>query len=343
MNPTEVALAVGFSLSFLMAIALGGNDAASPTANVVGARVLSIRQSILLFTIFTTVGALTQGYMNMKTVGTGIVPKIDLLGAIIIVLTAFVWIMFCNFKGLEISVTHTIVGSILGYGLAAYGSEGIQWGLVQTVVLSWFISPILAAVLAFGLHRVLVRMSVKFDDWDRRMEWVLKLALCYSAYAFGANDIANATGVYVTVTQVVLGGPPEGNVMFLLAIFGSLGVAVGGLWLGPKVIEMVAFSIIRLNVTSATAAEVTNALVVHLFVTVPYLLIGYGLPISTSLANIGAIVGVGTSEYGSSGVNKKTVGTLILCWVLSVGLTAAVTYIVYRALLPVVGTLLTPI
>ena len=209
MNITEAALIVGFVLSFLMSIALGGNDAASPTTNVVGARVLSIKKSVVLFTIFTAIGALSQGYMNMKTVGTGIVPSIDLLGAIIIVMTAFTWIMICNYRGLEISVTHTVVGSIVGYGIAAYSVNSVEWSLIRMIVLSWFTSPILAAFVAFALHRFLVAMVNRYKSWKNSMNTVLKLALCYSAYAFGANDIANATGVYVTVTQMVMGSPPR--------------------------------------------------------------------------------------------------------------------------------------
>jgi len=322
-NPAEMALVVGFVLSFLMAIALGGNDAASPTANVVGARVLTIRQSIVLFAIFATVGALSQGYMNMKTIGTGIVPQIDLLGAIVIVLSAFVWIMFCNTWGLEISVTHSIVGGVVGYGLAAFGMGDINWDLIQKVVLSWFISPVLAAVLAFALHRLLTRMTQMYATLEKRLETVIKIALCYSAYAFGANDIANSTGVYV-----------------LLAAFGSVGVVIGGLWLGPRVIETVAFKILRLSVVSGTAAEITNALVIHLFVTLPYMLIGYGLPISTSLANIGALVGVGLSSYGASGINKKTVTLLVSGWVATVLVTALATYTLYSLLFPWLGPII---
>jgi PiT family inorganic phosphate transporter len=339
-NPAEMALVVGFVLSFLMAIALGGNDAASPTANVVGARVLTIRQSIVLFAIFATVGALSQGYMNMKTIGTGIVPQINLLGAIVIVLSAFVWIMFCNTWGLEISVTHSIVGGVVGYGLAAFGMGDINWDLIQKVVLSWFISPVLAAVLAFTLHRLLTRMTQMYATLEKRLETVIKIALCYSAYAFGANDIANSTGVYVCVTNMVLGHPPQGRVMLLLAAFGSVGVVIGGLWLGPRVIETVAFKILRLSVVSGTAAEITNALVIHLFVTLPYMLIGYGLPISTSLANIGALVGVGLSSYGASGINKKTVTLLVSGWVATVLVTALATYTLYSLLFPWLGPII---
>src|SRR5512136_429765 len=141
MSITEIALFIGFLLSFLMAIAMGGNDAATPTDTAVGARAITIRKAVILFAIFSAVGALTQGFMVMKTIGTGIVPSIDLLGAIILVLVAFVWIMICNVYGLEISVTQAIIGSILGYGIAAYGINSVKWDTLNTIILSWFTSP----------------------------------------------------------------------------------------------------------------------------------------------------------------------------------------------------------
>jgi len=342
MDLVEVALIIGFLLSFLIAIALGGNDAATPTDTAVGARVLTIRQAIVLFAIFTTFGALTQGFMVMKTVGTGIVSSIDLLGAIIITLSAFIWIMFCNIYGLEISVTHSMIGSILGYGMAAYGISGIQWSLIQTVVISWFTSPLLAALIAFLSFKLLAVVATKYDAISRVMPSILKLALCYSAYAFGANDIANATGVYVTIAMMVLGHPPEYNVMLLLAAFGSLGIAIGGFWLGPRVIETVAFKITRLNPVSGAATEVANALAVHLFTIVPYMILGYGMPISTSLASVGALVGVGFASYGSSGINRRTVTILLMSWVATVFITAFLTYVAYSILFPFIGPILKP-
>lgn len=342
MGIAEIALIIGFALSFLMAIALGGNDAATPTDTAVGARVLTIRQAVALFAVFSTLGAVTQGFMVMKTIGTGIVPSINLLGAIIAVLSTFIWIMICNFYGLEISVTHSIIGSILGYGIAAYGINGIQWGLVQNVAISWLTSPLLAALGAFLLYKLIAVAVAKYDGIKRGFPSLLKLALCYSAYAFGTNDIANATGVYVTVAMMVLGRPPEYNVMLLLAVFGSLGIAVGGFWLGPKVIETVAFRITRLNPVTGTAAEVANALVVHLFTIVPYALLGYGMPISTSLASVGALVGVGLASYGSSGINRRTVTVLFSSWVATIFITAVLTYVLYSILVPFIGPIIEP-
>ena len=118
---TNMVIVIGYLLSFLMAIALGGNDAATPCDTSVGARVISVRRAVLLFAVFTSVGALTQGYMVMKTIGRGIVPAIDLLGVLVTISVAFSWIMFCNYFGLEISVTHSVIGAVLGYGFASYG------------------------------------------------------------------------------------------------------------------------------------------------------------------------------------------------------------------------------
>jgi len=342
MGLVEIALIMGFLLSFLMAIALGGNDAATPTETAVGARVFTVKQAVILFTIFAALGALTQGFMVMKTIGTGIVPSINLLGAIITVLSAFIWITFCNVYGLEISVTHSIIGSILGYGLAAYGISGIQWSLMQTVVISWFASPLLSALIAFLSYKLLAIMVARYNAINRAMVPLLKVALCYSAYAFGTNDIANATGVYVTVAMMVLGSPPEFNVMLLLAAFGSLGLAIGGFWLGPRVIETVAFKITRLNPVTGTAAEVTNAVVVHLFTIIPYMILGYGMPISTSLASVGALVGVGFASYGSSGINKRTITILSMSWVATVLITTTLTYVSYSILFPFTGPILEP-
>ena len=342
MSLVEVALIIGFLLSFLMAIALGGNDAATPTDTAVGARVLTIRQAIALFAIFTALGAVTQGFMVMKTIGTGIVPSIDLLGAIIAILSTFIWIMFCNFKGLEISVTHSIIGGIMGYGIAAYGISGIQWGLVQNIAISWVTSPLLAAFVAFLLCKLVAAITARSNVITRGLPTLLKLSLCYSAFAFGTNDIANATGVYVTVATVALGTQPEYSVMLLLAVLGSAGIAIGGFWLGPKVIETIAFKITRLNPATATAAEIANALVVHLFTIVPYMLLGYGMPISTSIASVGALVGVGLASYGSTGINRRTVTVLFSSWMATVLITAVLTYVLYSIVFPLTGPIIGP-
>lgn len=100
-----ILLIIGLILAFVMAINLGGNDAANPTSAAVGAGVLSIKRALLFFALFTIAGAGLQGFMVMKTIGKGIIPSIDVAGAVAIVLAASIWIFSATMKGMAISTT----------------------------------------------------------------------------------------------------------------------------------------------------------------------------------------------------------------------------------------------
>jgi len=333
-----IILGAGLVLSFLMAVTLGGNDAAEPTDCAVGAGVISIRKAVILFAIFATVGALTQGFMVMKTIGKGIVPEITIAGAFASVLAAVLWVNFIASRlGIDVSVTHSITGAVVGYGLAAYGWEMINRGIFFIIILSWLSSPLASLFLAYVLYKLIVflinklRIDVYSEKFEKILSYSLIGSLIFSAYAFGTNDIANATGVYVTIAEK-LGHMPDYNAMLLLAAFGSVGIAVGGLLIGPKVISTMAFKITRLDVLTGFAAELSNALVVYLFTTLPYMLIGFGLPISTSLASGGSLIGVGLASGGRENIDKKTVTLLAGFWVLTVPVSIILSASIYLAI-----------
>ena len=328
----------GFILSFLMAITLGGNDAAEPTDSAVGAGVISIKKAVLLFAIFAAVGALTQGYMVMKTIGKGIVPEISIAGAFASVAASVLWVNFIASRmGIDVSVTHSITGAVFGYGLAAYGWNMINRGVIYLVILSWVSSPFASLFLAYTFYKILMlivkcfKINIYSEKFEKALSYFLIGSLAFSAYAFGTNDIANATGVYVTIAQK-LGHMPDYNAMLILAAFGSIGIAIGGLFIGPRVITTMAYKITRLDVISGFAAELSNALVVYLFSTIPYIYIGFGLPISTSLASAGSLIGVGLSAGGKENVDRETVIKLASFWVLTVPATMLLSAGIYLAL-----------
>jgi len=339
---TELLFA-GAVLSFLMAITLGGNDAAEPTDCAVGAGVVSIKRAVILFAIFAAVGALTQGFMVMKTIGKGIVPEISIAGAFASVAAAVFWVNLVASKmGIDVSVTHSIVGAVFGYGIVAYGVSGLNNKVLYLVLLSWISSPFAALVMAWIFYKLFVYVISRsgIDPYEERIENILSklliFTLIFSAYSFGVNDIANATGVYVTIAEK-MGRLPDYNAMLLLAALGSIGVAIGGYFIGPKVIETMAFKVTRLDVVKGIAAELSNALVVYLFSTIPYMLIGFGLPISTSLATAGSLIGVGISSGGFGGIDQYTVGKLAFFWVLTVFVTMGLSAFIYLLIRVVFG------
>jgi len=332
-------LALGLALSFYTAWTLGANDAATPTDCAVGSGVLSVRRAVFLFALFSSLGALTHGYMVMKTIGKGIVPEVDLVGCITTTLAACVWVTLCSLRGLDISITYSVVSSVLGYGLVRYGLEGTNLGVLAKIFLSWAASPLCSLMLAFITYKVVSRVLTPYAGnlrTRRLLSCLLIAALCFSAYSFGANDVANATGVYVSVSEKV-GRVPGKEAMFLLALLGSIGIALGGLTLGPRVIDAVAFRITRLDLLAGFAAELSNALVVYLFTALPYTLFGYGLPISTSVASNGSIIGVGIAANGLRSINLRTVARLVATWVLTVPCTMLLSGCFYALALGTLG------
>ena len=155
-----------------MAITLGGNDAAEPTDAAVGAGVISIKKAVILFSLFSGVGALTQGFMVMKTIGKGIVPEISIAGAFASVAAAVIWVNFIASKmGLDVSVTHSIIGAVLGYGFVSYGWDMINQGVLYMVIISWVSSPFAAMLLAFILYKFTIFLIKRFriNVYDERI------------------------------------------------------------------------------------------------------------------------------------------------------------------------------
>lgn len=327
--------AIGIILSLMIAWAIGANDASNPTECAVGAGIISIRKAIYLFAIFTALGALLQGYMVMKTLDRGIVPYISISGAFIITLSAVLWIGLCSWIGMPISTTHSIVGAVTGYGIATYGLERVNWAIMNKIFISMITSPILSLILSIILYyiltSILTKLPLSMQTMDHLIKWLLIGALCFSAYSFGANDVANATGVFVTVTKE-LGKIPDNTAMFLMALLGSVGILIGGLSLGPRVIKVAGMRTTRLIPITGLSAELSNALIVYLFTTIPYIIFGYGMPISTTHSSIGSIIGVGL--VSGSGVDKIIVTRIILAWALTLPTTIILSITLYIAIMP---------
>jgi len=287
---------------------------------VIGAGALTLKRALLFFAIFTTLGATLQGHMVMKTIGRGIVPNIDVTGAFAITLAANLWIFVATMRGMAISTTHSIISAVIGYGLIKYTLSNMNISVVETIAMSWLTSPLCSMALAFGLYRGIYFLTKKCEDKPELLDKIFRFfligSLCFSAYSFGANDVANATGVYVTIA-VNMGQMPDSMAMLMLAIYSSAGIIIGGVIFGPKVIRTLAFRVTKLDLNTGLSASLANALVVYLFTTVPYLLFGYGLPISTSYAAVGAILGAGAARSARS-VSKVVTAKLVFYWMMTI-------------------------
>jgi PiT family inorganic phosphate transporter len=170
----------------------------------------------------------------------------------------------------------------------------------------------------------------KNEEWrDRVLAFLLILSLSFSAFSFGANDLANATGVFVTPTEIMIGKPTRTTMLFL-SVLGALFVAFGGLTWGKKVLITTAYGVTRLDPLTGFAAEFANATNVFLFTTVPAWLTGFGLPISTTHSTVGSIIGVGLASRGLRGIHAGTTAKILIFWALTIPCAALISAVMFK-------------
>jgi len=170
----------------------------------------------------------------------------------------------------------------------------------------------------------------KNEEWrDRVLAFLLILSLSFSAFSFGANDLANATGVFVTPTEIMIGKPTRTTMLFL-SVLGALFVAFGGLTWGKKVLITTAYGVTRLDPLTGFAAEFANATNVFLFTTVPAWLTGFGLPISTTHSTVGSIIGVGLASRGLRGIHAGTTTKILIFWALTIPCAALISAVMFK-------------
>jgi PiT family inorganic phosphate transporter len=310
-----MAIGVGWSI--------GANDAANSLGTAVGSKVLTLRQAIILIAIFGFLGAFLQGGYVTKTIGKGIVPmdqldkNLALYLALVASFAACAWVILATYWKMPISTSHSIVGAVAGAGLAI--GAPVKWKVLGDIFLCWIFTPIGAAVLGYLFYRIFKNVFYRFIP--RRYLRVTIAALivlsgCYVAYSWGANDVANATGVIVGAgvltarTSVALGG---------------LAIMLGIMTWGYKVIETIGLEITHLLPIMAFSAQLASAINVHIYTV-------FGIPVSTSHSIVGAIFGVGLVR-GARVLNIRIIREIIICWLATPFVTGVISFLVLKGII----------
>ncbi len=337
----DILLGVALILAgFYMAWNIGANDLANAMGTSVGSKALTIKQVIVLAAVFELAGALLFGGNVTGTIAKGIVPldkiieispMIVTVGMLAAILAAAFWITLATFYNLPVSTTHSIVGSVLGFGVICvfYGYiafSDIHWSVLISIVASWFLSPLIGAVLAYLIFYVVRKKflvnSENVPGIEKKFIWLQVATACFIAFAHGSNDVANAIGpLYAVFEMYGYNGFGPLTLSQVLLLLGAIGIVLGLSTWGYKVIDTVGNKITELTPTRGFSAQFATASVVlaHSFV---------GLPISTTHTLVGAVIGVGLAG-GLSGVNFKVIKNIVSSWFITVPVAAITCMIIF--------------
>lgn len=325
---------------------LGANDAANVFGIAISARVIKYWTAIILLSLLVIVGAYLEGPKCMVTIKNtaNILPETTFLTTVSAALTMTILTIWA----IPASTSQAIVGSIIGASLAM-NLEPPNWDVVLKIVICWigtplgaifisvflyvmllvtfgehfnikehdkslktrvkfinvisryifrmvlFLTVLLPIILGKILNKIMPRLSER--KFQRFFKFWIIVSGIYGAYTLGANNVANVTGVFFA----------SGLLSATAAsIIGGLSIAFGALTFSRRVIKTVGFKITYFDLPSAFVATLSQALTVHFYTQI-------GVPVSTSQAVVGAVVGIGLIR-GIEAFGRKKVFQILLGW-----------------------------
>lgn len=174
-----------------MAMNIGANDVANNVGPAVGSKALTLFGAILIAAIFEAAGALIAGGDVVSTIKKGIIdPSLiqDSQTFIWLMMAALlagaIWLNIATSLGAPVSTTHSIVGGVLGAGLAAGGMEIANWGTMGKIAASWVISPVLGGIIA-AIFLFLIKRKITYrTDMQMAAKRVVPILVSCMAWAF---------------------------------------------------------------------------------------------------------------------------------------------------------------
>jgi PiT family inorganic phosphate transporter len=305
---------------------LGANDAANVFGTAVGTRMMRFRTAAIICSIFVILGAIISGSGTTETLGKlGAINALP--GAFAACVAAGLSVYLMTRFGLPVSTTQAIVGAIVGWNI--YTGSSTNTKILITILSTWILCPIIAGLIAmffYVLAKKFIHSSklhiLRLDAYTRA---ALILAGAFGAYSLGANNIANVMGVFVPISPFT-----DINVMNIfifsskeqLFLLGGIAIAIGVFTYSRRVMFTVGNDLSKMSPVAAFIVVISHSIVLFLFASqgISNFLQSINLPsiplvpVSSSQAVVGAVIGIGLLKGGKE-VRWSVAGKISLGWV----------------------------
>ncbi len=162
---------VATCLGAYMALNIGANDVANNMGPAVGANALTMGGAIAIAIVFESAGALLAGGDVVSTIAKGIIApesigttSIFIWAMMAALLSAALWVNLATWIGAPVSTTHSVVGGVMGAGIAAAGFAAVNWPTMGAIAASWVISPVMGGAVAAGFLWLIKSRIIYRDD-----------------------------------------------------------------------------------------------------------------------------------------------------------------------------------
>ena len=219
----SLSLVVAAAFGAYMAMNIGANDVANNVGPAVGAKAMSLGTAIVIAAVFEVAGAIIAGGEVVGTIKNGIIdpsrisdPQVFIWLMMAALLAAALWLNLATALGAPVSTTHSIVGAVLGSGIAAAGWDLANWSTMGSIAASWVISPVfggvVAAVFLYIIKRTITYQADLLEASQRMVPVLLAvMGLAFATYLMlkGLNQL-----VKVSLLQALAAGAAVGVLTF---------------------------------------------------------------------------------------------------------------------------------
>jgi len=282
-----------------MGWSLGANDSANIFGTAVTTGTVKYGTAISVTAVFVFMGSVLEGSKCMTTVSE--LSRLVPIDAFCCTLATAITMTTLTYLAIPASTSQGIIGAVIGAGIL---SGSADFSKLYKIVSCWVLTPVSGIIAAYFLHRllgyVLDRTITSITYRSLLYSFGIVTAGSYGAYSLGCNNVANVTGVYV--------GPGILSAE-TASVIGGLSIAIGVLTYSEKVMMTVGKEIAPLDPFSALVTVLATASTLHIFTQI-------GVPVSSSQAVVGAVVGVGIVGDIRT-VSAKMLAKIGLGWLLT--------------------------
>jgi len=189
--PDVTFLAIASVVGAYMAMNIGANDVANNVGPAVGSKALTLTGAIVIAVIFEASGALIAGGDVVSTIKKGIIDpnmfensKVFIWAMLAALFGGAIWLNLATIMSAPVSTTHSIVGGVMGAGIASSGFDIVNWSKMGTIASSWVISPVLGGLVAALFLYIIKRTVFHKEDMVESAKKVLPILISVMVFAF---------------------------------------------------------------------------------------------------------------------------------------------------------------
>lgn len=292
----------------------GFHDTANAVATSIATRSLEPFQAIALSSVFNLLGVFS-GTAVAITIAQGFVNPALATNAVVFaaVLSAIAWNLTTWALGIPSSSSHALIGGLVGAVIYKFGYHHVKYkAVILKVILPMVLSPVLGFIIAAIIVIILHRIFMNYKEPKRLNNYIREVQVVSSAFlsfSHGSNDAQKTMGI-ITLTLFHAHLIDSTTVPLWVIIMCAICMALGTLSGGMRIIKTLSTRVAKLKPINGFAAEITSAMLLFSGSRL-------GLPLSTTHAVSGSIMGTGAVTGNRFGVNWGIVKNMVIAWLLT--------------------------